>query len=319
MAIDRKAVKDKVASGFNIAKEKAGDLAVNAKAVAKDGMVLAREKAVDGREKLGEAKVEMDKRMYKPLSAEAIGEDSFLAPNMIRLLDKNPYEAKEACADAAGFDSVIARKQILQLVKGVYPADKFNFIPNLSEQIYLQNPYVENMYIALNEYFDYIKKARVAELEMIADKLGAKYAKITYKESEKKFVSVEAQGKKEKRAFKKNKDSVTAEVNVSSDSLQEMEVASENRFVGHDHATRPELVYFKGEGTIESLINSRMGENRQTGKTLTIKYSRKTDLNMDKAAEIDNVLAKLKLNASASVKSEVEKENRMFLEFKVEF
>lgn len=321
MALDKNALKDKIKSSFSMAKDKAAVVTDVAKEKAKDGLDVAREKAKDGSEKANEMKNDLQKAIYKPLDVDMLLDDDFAPPLIARLLDKNPHASKESCKDAIGFNSVIAKNSVMELVKGLYPEDRFNFYPNLSGQIYLRNPYVKNMYIALNSYFEYIKKARVAELEMIADKLGAKYVKISYKESEKKFVSMEAGAKAEyggtigqkKAQYKEN-----AKIDIDQSRLREIEVASKNEFKGHSDPVRPELVYFKNEDSIERLIESRMANNI-TSKTYMIKYNQSSDLNIALAAGIDAVLGKLKMGENASVKSEVERENRMYLEYEIRF
>lgn len=322
MAFDKQAMKERLKDGFSVAKEKASVLADDAMDKAKVGMEKAKEVAKEGSEKLNDAKNDLDKRIYNPIDGETLLSDEFNAPSLIRLMDTNPYIAKEACKEAVGFNSLIAKNKVLELIKGEYPGDKFDFYPNLSEPIYLRNPYVNNMYISLNAYFDYIKKARVAELEMIANKLGAKYVKITYKESEKRFVSAVADNQK-KGIFtvEKKTGNITEKqtVEVEHNALKEVEVASEYTSPGRDVPVRPELTYFKGELDIESLIEMRMGDNPPTSKLFTIKYNRKSDLSIDAAAGIDAVLAKLKMGASASVKSEVERENRLYLEYEIKF
>ena len=42
-------------------------------------------------------------------------------------------------------------------------------------------------YIALDEYFSYLKIERINELQMIAKSLGAKHFKVTYKEEQTAF------------------------------------------------------------------------------------------------------------------------------------
>ena len=322
MAVDKQAMKDRFRDGFSVMKEKAAVFADDAMDKTKVGMEKAIVVAKESGEKFNDARIELDRKVFSPLDADMILANDFSAPRLVRLLDSNPYAAKEACRDAAGFNSVIAKNRVLQLVKGEYPEVKFQFIPNLSEEIYLRNPYVEDMYISLNSYFDYIKNARVAELETVANKLGAKYVKISYKETEKKFVSVKGKKKEENSLTlgkEKGKGSDQTAMDFSQDSLKEIEVASESNFVGHSNPSRPELVYFKGAMEIESLIEACLGDNRPTRKSYTMKYNRSSDLNLDAAVGIDAVLGKLKMSASASVKSEVERENRMYLTFDIEF
>jgi len=274
MAFDKQAMKERLKDGFSVARERASVLADDAIDKAKVGMEKAKEVAKEGGEKLNDARIDLDRKIYNPIDEQLMLSEDFNAPRLIRLIEKNPHAAKEACKEAIGFNSLIAKNKVLELIKGEYPEGKFVFFPNQSEQIYLRNPYVDNMYISLNSYFDYVKKARVAELEMIANKLGAKYVKITYKESEKRFVSAGGNSQKVGQVpGAKKKGQVTEKQNISveSSSLRELEVASEGSYPGCDIPIRPEIIYFKGDLDIESLIELRMGANPQTSKKYTIK------------------------------------------------
>ena len=311
MAIDKEKVFGAVKDGFNVAKEKA--------IIGKD---KARELAIDGSEKLYEAKVELDRKLLNPISIDEFNEIADKAPKVIRLLDENPYITKEACYDAVGFNSNIVKTNVLELIKGKFPTDKFVFYPNDSDFIYLRNPYIENMYISLNSYFDYIKLAKVAELENIANSLGAKYVKITYKEEEKKFVSVSGNSSITGKIIK-GKQTIKPSINVSTEltneNLTEIEIAAESSFEGTNNPIRPRLEYYLGDMQIEGFVNSVLGPNPTTNKSLRIRYNRSNDLNITFAEGIDAVLKKLNMSASASVRSEVEKENRLYLEYEVKF
>ena len=99
-----------------------------------------------------------------------------------------------------------------------------------------------------------------------------------------------------------------------------MEVACEMEFTGHNNPETPELIYYKNDPDIESLVQLCMDKaNPPKSKSYTLKYNRKQDINLDAAIKIDFVLSKLSMAASASVKSEVEKENRMYMEYQIKF
>ena len=234
------------------------------------------------------------------------------------MIDRNPHFAKEACKNAIGFNSIIAKNKVVELIKGEYPEGKVDFFPNTSDIIYLRNPYVENMYISLNSYFEYIKKARVAELIDIANCLGAKYVKIVYKEEAKRFVRT-AYSNDDTDSTGKAKIIGKQKVNVSVSSLKEIEVAAESTFPGHNNPVRPNLTYFKGDLDVEQFIDHQFGSNPTTGKSFIFKYHQGNDLSLDAAAGIDAVLGKLKIKASASVRSEVENENRLYLSYEIKF
>ena len=57
-----------------------------------------------------------------------------------------------------------------------------SFYPNYDSEFYYVNPVDSDNYIVLDEYFDYLKQVRVGELQKIAQDLGAKHFRVTYKE-----------------------------------------------------------------------------------------------------------------------------------------
>lgn len=270
--------------------------------------------------KLEDVKENIDEKRYNPVSKDIFLAEDFQVPKLIWLMDSDPYPNVEVCRDAVGYMPRIGKMRILKLIKGEASDQKLSFYPNLNESIYYRNPYEKDLYVNLDEYFDYIKKKRVNELVDIASKLGAKYVKIVFKEEKKAFVSVAANKKTKEKVKGAAGEEEAAEIKASAKNLQELEVASEMEFAGHNNPEMPELIYYKNDPDIESLIQLRMDEKNQVkSKSYTLKYNRKQDINLDAAIKIDLVLSKLSMAASASVKSEVEKENRMYMEYQIKF
>lgn len=270
--------------------------------------------------KLEDVKEDIDEKRYNPVSKDIFLAEDFQVPKLIWLMDSDPYPNVEVCRDAVGYMPRIGKMRILKLIKGEASDQKLSFYPNLNESIYYRNPYEKDLYVNLDEYFDYIKKKRVNELVDIASKLGAKYVKIVFKEEKKAFVSVAANKKTKEKVKGAAGEEEAAEIKASAKNLQELEVASEMEFAGHNNPEMPELIYYKNDPDIESLIQLRMDEKNQVkSKSYTLKYNRKQDINLDAAIKIDLVLSKLSMAASASVKSEVEKENRMYMEYQIKF
>ena len=54
------------------------------------------------------------------------------------------------------------------------------------------DPYKPGVYVSLDSYFTYLKKNRVNELELIAQDLGAKSFRVTFKEHQKVIVKKSA-------------------------------------------------------------------------------------------------------------------------------
>ncbi len=54
---------------------------------------------------------------------------------------------------------------------------ELSFYPNEHNRFYYVDPSNERLYIALDNYYDYLKIARVSELQSVAQLLGAKHLK----------------------------------------------------------------------------------------------------------------------------------------------
>lgn len=336
MEKEKKPIKENLRNKVDAFKEKADD-AIN---TAKDGGdKLKNEIAIKANDAIADVQVggkkvaekyadtmdAINRKIYSPITKEEFLSSDFEIPNMIRLLDKNIHANKDVCKDAVAFRHIVARNNVLEIIKKECPSSKLKFYPNLNDAFYYRNPYVDNFYISLDEYFDFIKKERVNELINVASCLGAKRVRIVFKEEKKHFVS--AEGKKgDKLKGKKALAKVDASneiantVKASTKDLQELDVASEMTFDGTSEIERPKLVYFKNDSDIESLINMVMkGKNPPKSKTYTLAYNRSSDINLETAIKIDTVLDKLGMTSTASVKSEVENEKRLFMEYHIEF
>lgn len=62
-----------------------------------------------------------------------------------------------------------------------------SFYPDGDSELYYVDPSNRDEYIALDEYFSYLKQVRISELQRIAQDLGAKHFKVTYKEEKTSF------------------------------------------------------------------------------------------------------------------------------------
>lgn len=290
-----------------------------AKIIAADGKDKARELVIDSKEKLDKALIEKEINKYNPINKDEFFSDEFKLPRIIRLLENNPYTNKETCKNAIAFNTNIAKSHVLELVKGENFEDKMSFYPNMSGSLYLQNPYKENMYIELNEYFEYFQKARVAELIKIANSLGAKYVKITYMEKERSFVSKSVNKNTNGPALNGLNLKEKISINASSKESKELMVSNQETFVGHNNPTRPELFYFKDDEIVENYIDSCLGNNPSLHKEFTIKYNASKECDMQLASDIDAVLGKLKCSGSTSMKSAVSDDKSISMTFEIKF
>ena len=161
--------------------------------------------------------------------------------------------------------------------------------------------YRSGVYVALDSYFAYLKKNRVNELELIAQDLGAKSFRITFKEHQKVIVKQTAN-----TGLKAGRIQWDGSHELSGSDYSRVEIAAETQFSGHSQPKTPTLVYFQNESDIEKLIRMRMDQsNPIKSKDFCFQCSRTSGMTEKTAAKIDLVLHQMKCSGTATLSSEV--------------
>ena len=103
-----------------------------------------------------------------------------------------------------------------------------SFYPDMDREIYYVDPTDRNSYIALEEYFSYLKLVRVGELQKVtAQDLGAKYLKVTLKENNMSHSKKKETKAKEKAKIVSVKESAEGKMDVTTSEASSLEVAAE--------------------------------------------------------------------------------------------
>ena len=324
--VDMDAFKDKAAQ----AGEYLSDMAAEAKEKAgqageklSDKTIAAKDKAAEAVKEGGayvsdkaiKAKREYDLRRFKPLTKERLEAELVNMPEMIHIVDWDKRVDEPACDGAVAFNDGTKDMRAISILTENVGLMNASFYPDAQEGVYYRDPSNPNAYIDLNDYFDYLKKARVHELNQIAQDLGAKHIKVTLKAEKKTFVQTEgkASGSKGKKV------KAEADHSDSNKQFESIEVVSEKDFKGHE-AQMPELVYFKNEPDIIKIIERRMDkENPIYTDKEQFKYSNTSGIKRNDAVKIEGLLKKLKVGGNASISNEVENEERIFFEYQIEY
>ena len=112
----------------------------------------------------------------------------FLTPILIRIVDRDKKRAEsEVCQGSIGFESDQKGLYIVNIFRDSIDAFNLMFYPDCDGEFYYIDPSERQRYIVLDEYFSYLKISRVNELRKIAQALGAKHFKVTYKEEQTSF------------------------------------------------------------------------------------------------------------------------------------
>ena len=270
---------------------------------------------------MNEKKNESLMETYQPVTAEVLNDDDFKAPKIVYIVDVDKHSDVEIFKGALGYRPKIAKSRVFELIKDRSKSTPYVFIPNSFGGIYYQNPYKENEYIKVKEYFEHIKNERIEELKRVAHAIGAQSIEIRIIEDEKK--KIQAGAKKDLKGPKtkdvKINSGISAGLQYSDINSKDMEyVAKFNKKEGFI-PERPELVYFKNDSSVKNLIDMALSDNPLMDVTYKIESSQSKDMSISAAAELDAVLGKLSLNDSVSMKASVEKEQRSYFKCHLTF
>lgn len=258
----------------------------------------------------------LELKALHPIFVESLDEENFFMSKFVRVTERDKkYVESDVCKGAIGFISEQKGLRIVNIFRDSVDAFGLQFFPDCDNEFYYIDPSDRNRYIALNDYFNHLKIVRISELEKIAQDLGAKHFKITYKE-EKRSLS-------EKKTDTKVSMQMTAsgqgDHTTTDKAFSTVEVAAETKFPGHDPIS-PQLKYFHNDPSIKTLIAMRMDENAPLlHQKVLIKLINSSGLKESEAIKIDAVLKGMKCSGNTTVVSEVQNESRRYLEYEIDF
>lgn len=262
---------------------------------------------------------EMERRTLQPVFSEDMDDADFLISKLVRIteIDKKRAES-EVCRGSIGFVSTQKELRIVNIFKDKVDAFGLTFYPDTDSELYYVDPSDRDKYIALDDYFSYLKIARVNELQKIAQDLGAKHFRVTYKEQKTTFsgsaVKAKANGKAAGYIA-----AAEAERELASTEVSAVEIAAEMDCPGHE-PTEPKLYYLQRDPSIQTLIALRMDKNAPIAhQKYTLKLSNTSGIKEKDAVKIDAALKAMKISGNTTVTSEVRNEARRFFEYEIDF
>lgn len=160
------------------------------------------------------------------------------------------------------------------------------FFPDNESEFYYVDPSDRDRYIALDDYFNYLKVERINELQKIAQDLGAKHFRVTYVEEKSSYTDKKIKG----NGNAVNTVSVEAEHRSSAEKYSKIEIAAENDFPGKE-PIKPQLKYLLRDSSIQNLITMRLdNDSALTHQRLMIKLSNSSGLKeSDFGSRLDTV------------------------------
>lgn len=268
------------------------------------------------RETAGEKSRMLELKALNPIFLETLNDTEFLVSKFVRITERDKKHAEsEVCKGSIGFVSEQKGLRMVNIFQDSVDAFGLSFYPDCGSEFYYVDPSDRDCYIALDDYFGYLKLARINELQKLAQDLGAKHFRVTYKEEKTAFSEKKVKAKGNAKVM----GTVDVENNYNDKKYSTVEIAAEMVFPGHV-PTNPVVKYLKHDPSIKTLISMRMDETAPLlHQKFLLKLSNSSGIKENEAMKIDAVLKGMKCAGNATVVSEVQNESRRYLEYEIDF
>ena len=262
---------------------------------------------------------EMERKALQPIFVEDLDSTDFSLPKLVCITEMDKKRAEsEVCKGSIGYVSTQKELRIINIFKDKISDFGLSMYPECECGLYYVDPSDRDKYIALEDYFSYLKVARINELQKIAQDLGAKHFKVTYKEQKSTSSNAAVKANVLIKSIG-NSAKIDADHNIQSSSNTTVEVAAEMDCPGHA-PIEPKLYYLQREPSIQSLIALRMDKDSPiTHQKYTLKLSNTSGIKETDAVKIDAALKAMKLTGNTTITSEVRNESNRFFEYEIDF
>ena len=260
-----------------------------------------------------------DLERLKPMFQEDFMEDEFVLPKMIRVAEIDKAHADSAaCRGSVGYKTVMDDISMVTIFRNFIDTLGLTFYPDLDNGEYYVDPCDRDHYIALDNYFAFMKEQRVTELQRIAQSLGAKHFRVISKERTESVLSNSIDAAASVKVAGQG-GSVGYSHDASNSSLRSISIEGEMKFPGHA-PIRPELRYLKKEISIINLIEMRMDPlSPLQQQRISIEMINSSGMKVKDAGKIDAMFKAMKITGHAAILSQAQSEARHILEYEIEF
>lgn len=259
---------------------------------------------------------QLELKRLQPIFTDTIETADFSLPKFIRITERDKkYSTSEVCQGSIGYFADHKGFRVVNIFSDSIEPFTLSFYPDKGSEFYYVDPTDRDRYIALDEYFGYLKEKRVNELQMIAQSLGAKHFKVTYKEEKTTLTQKKSKGNVKAPSLA----SAEAEHSYLDEKYSTFEIAAESDFPGHE-PIEPQLKYMQRDPSIKTLVAMRMDPTSPLShQKFMLKMSNSSGIKESDAIKIDAVLKGLKVAGNANVVSEAKNESRRYLEYEIDF
>ena len=272
------------------------------------------------KENIAEKKRQDDLVKLAPIFIDDINRNNIFEKRVIRIVNYDSRLENEVCKDSVGFYEKSDGKKIPTLYFKYAQQTGLSFYPKLSESVFVADPYERNKYIEIDEYYNYMKQVRVNELTLLAQALGAKSVTIELKSSNSSEKSLE------KSMQLKAANTIGASCNLQNNAgnFNSIEIWASTTFKTDKAdgiiATMPQLLYFKNESDISSLIQMAMSnKSKLRERKYSMKASSSSGMSVNEAISIEESLKKIKCNAGVIFSNAARNESTAILEYTIKF
>ncbi len=270
-------------------------------------------------EKQEQRRREKELETLRPLFESDVDKPDFSLPKLIRIARMDEKHAgSEVCKNSIGFTFPGKDMDVLTIYPEHIAYFGIRFQQELDDGLYYVDPTDRDYYIPIDGYYNYLKIQRISELQTIARDLGAKRFSVIYKEYQKSASELDAQGKANLKAGKKQGATTEASHHSRENTFSKIEVAAKMEFIGHE-AQRPILNYFKKDSQIQTLVDLRMGDNTLKHQAYTLELSNSSGIKYEDALKIDAALKEMNASGKVSVASEALNEASRIFEYEIDF
>lgn len=260
----------------------------------------------------------LELKTLMPIFEDDLDDAEFVLTKLVRICGRDKRRAdSEVCQGAIGCYTDQKNYKFVNIYADKLEMIGATFYPDTNSELYYVDPADRDRYIAIDEYFNYLKSARVSELQKIAQDLGAKHFKITYKEEKTSITNKNIKNNVNVTAI--GKADIDNNINNGVKECSKVEIAAEMSFPGRT-PVKPSLRYLQRDPNIQNLIAMRLDENSPiTNQRVSIKMSNTIGIKESDAVKIDAVIKSLKLTGTTTVASEVKSEFGRYLDYEIDF
>lgn len=264
-------------------------------------------------------------KKYNPLFPETYQSETFNIPNMIMIRDDAERRGIDVCEGAIGWIDNANGMEVLCLYDEAVKMSGIQFVPTVTcDAIYYVDSFDRNRFIRTDCIFSKAHEERLAELQNIANLLGAKKCSIEISETI-------IESNKENKSTSLNQSAIIKGANIKANEEAKIFKMNEKvnqssgkiiaEFNGSDKPERPKLKWFAQDDNIKRLIEARCnGNNAIKSQTLELLGSTSATMAQEAAYKMDVAISKM---AGTKGKGEMEakatKEHQSKLFFTVEF